>query len=273
MQGNLGFIGAGNMARSLIGGLCARGLEPARVVVSDPDPEQLAAVARKFGVRTTPDNNAAAEDVAVLVLAVKPQSMRAVATALRDTIGRHRPLVVSVAAGIRIQALTRWLNGHDRIVRAMPNGPALLGRGVAGLFAGTGIATTDRQMAEELLNAVGESVWVTREADLDVVTAVSGSGPAYFFLLIELLESAGQELGLPAETARTLAIETAYGAAHMARTRQFSAEELRAQVTSRGGTTAAALAVLEGADLRGIVRRAVAAACRRSAELADEFGT
>lgn len=271
MQGRLGFIGAGNIARSLIGGLCARGFEPSRIVVCDPVPEQLAAVAQ-FGVATNSDNNAAA-GADVLVLAVKPQVMRAVVSEMRATIGRTRPLIVSVAAGIRIGALTAWLDGHDRIVRTMPNRPALSGCGVTGLFAHEGVAEADRRTAGELLEAVGTTVWVAEEEDLDAVTAVSGSGPAYFFLLIEMLESAAQELGLAADAARTLAIETAYGSALMARQREFTPQELRAQVTSRGGTTAAALAVLEGADVRGIVRRAVTAACRRSAELAAEFGS
>lgn len=273
MQGTLGFIGAGNIARSLIGGLIARGFEPSRIQASDPDPAQLEAIARDFGVRTTSDNVTAARDADVLVLAVKPQYLRAAAEGLRDAIRERRPLIVSVAAGIRIDALSNWLNGYDHIVRAMPNRPALMGCGVTGLFANDRVATADRQSAEQLLGAVGTTVWVPREADLDVVTAVSGSGPAYFFLLIEMLEGSARELGLSADSARMLAIETAYGAALMARERRFPPEELRAQVTSRGGTTAAALAVLESADVRGIVRRAVTAACRRSAELAAEFGS
>jgi pyrroline-5-carboxylate reductase len=273
MQGTLGFIGAGNMARGLIGGLCARGLPSARIHVSDPVPEQLAAIARDFGVRTSPDNDTVASDADVLVLAVKPQYMRAVVEGLRSTVSAHRPLIVSVAAGIRIAALTNWFDGYERLVRAMPNRPALLGAGVSALFAGDVVASADRGQAEELLRAVGTTIWVPRESDLDIVTAVSGSGPAYFFLLIELLERAAEELGLSSESARTLAIETAYGASLMARQRQYSPEELRVQVTSRGGTTAAALAVLESADVRGIVRRAVMAACQRSAELAAEFGS
>ncbi len=268
----IGLIGAGNMARSLMGGLCARGYGPAQITVCDPVPEQLSAVARRFGVQTSPDN-AAASQADLLVLAVKPQDMQAVATGIRAAVARHRPLIVSVAAGIPVAALSRWLGGHERVVRTMPNRPALLGAGITGLFAGTAVSEDDRRAADRLLKAVGSTVWVAREADLDAVTAVSGTGPAYFFLLMEMLETAARELGLPAETARTLAIETAYGSALMAREREFTPEELRAQVTSSGGTTEAALAVLEDADVRGIVRRAVTAASRRSAELAGQFGS
>lgn len=264
---SLGFIGAGNMARSLIGGLCARGFERSRIVVCDPVAAQLESVAGQFGVRTSPDNDVAALSD-ILVLAVKPQDLPAVAVSIASAVQRAAPLVVSVAAGIRIAALSRWLDHYQRIVRAMPNRPALLRAGVTGLFAGSAASMDDRRRSEELLQAVGTTVWVSQEEDLDAVTAISGSGPAYFFLFIEALESAARELGLPPEIASTLALETAYGAALMAREREFTPEELRTQVTSRGGTTAAALTVLEEADLRGIVRRAAAAACRRSAELA-----
>ncbi len=269
----IGFIGAGNISRALIGGLAARGFDAQSIEVCDPAPAQREAIARRFGVKTQDDNAAAARRADVLILAVKPQVMREVTTALREAVLERRPLIVSVAAGIRMANLAAWLGGHDRIVRTMPNRPALSGAGVTGLFAPAPLAPSDRRTTEQLFGAVGETVWVAKESDLDTVTAVSGSGPAYFFLLIEMLETSALELGLPADTARTLAIETAYGAAVLARSREFEPRELREQVTSKGGTTAAALAVLEESDVRGIVRRAVTAACTRSAELASEFGS
>jgi len=168
--------------------------------------------------------------------------------------------------------LSSWLGNYDAIVRTMPNRPALLRKGVTVLFATQRVSREQRETAEKLMRAVGATAWVEKEDLLDAVTAVSGSGPAYFFLLMELLEQAARELGLPEDTARLLAVETAYGAAGMARECQDSPETLRSQVTSRGGTTAAALQVLEEADLRGIVSRAVAAACRRAAELAGPVG-
>jgi pyrroline-5-carboxylate reductase len=269
----IGFIGAGNIARALIGGLTARGFNAQHIEVCDPVPVQREAVAQRFSVRQQGDNAAAARRADVLILAVKPQMVREAATALREAVLERQPLVISVAAGIRKADLSGWLGGYSRIVRTMPNRPALIGAGITGLFADQSLAEADRRTAEELLAAVGGTVWVKNESDLDTVTAVSGSGPAYFFLLIEMLEDCARELGLPADAARTLAIETAYGSAVMARSREFEPRELREQVTSRGGTTAAALAVLEAADVRGIVRRAVTAAAARSAELAREFGS
>lgn len=265
----IGFIGAGNMASALVGGLSARGAPD--IVVCDSVATQLAAIARRFAVTTSADSSLAAR-ADIVVLAVKPQDMPAVAREIGPTIVSRRPLVLSVAAGVRLEAISAWLGGHERIVRVMPNRPALIGAGVAGLYTHASLAAADREAAEELLGTVGATVWVPREADLDIVTAVSGSGPAYFFLLIEMLEDAARELGLTDATARTLAIETAHGAALLARAHEGTPAELREQVTSRGGTTAAALAVLEEADVRGIVRRAVAAAARRSAELAAQFG-
>lgn len=268
----IAFIGAGNMARALIGGLIASGAQRSQITVADPLPAALDAVNRQFGVPVAPDNAAATDQAQVVVLAVKPQVMQAVVTALEPQIRARRPLVVSVAAGIPLVAITHWLKGHQRIVRTMPNRPALLGCGVTALFAGSAVSEADRTLAGSLLSTVGAVVWVASEPQLDAVTAVSGGGPAYFFLLIELLEAAAREQGLPAEVARTLSIETAYGAGCLARQREYDAAELRAQVASKGGTTEAALKEFEGADLRGIVSRAVAAATRRSAELADQFG-
>jgi pyrroline-5-carboxylate reductase len=263
-------IGAGNMARALIGGLRTAGFDPRLITVADPTPAQLSQVRAQFGVEITADNALAAANAQLIILAVKPQDMHPVVTNLRSVVVRGAPLVLSVAAGVRIDAIVRWLGGFGRVVRAMPNRPALLGRGVTALFAPPLIGAAERTLLEQMLSAVGAVVWLDHEEQMDAVTAVSGSGPAYFFLLIELLEAAARERGLPAEVARRLSVETAYGAAYMAKEGHDPAQ-LRAQVTSRGGTTEAALAVLENANLRGIVNGAVAAACRRSAELADQY--
>ena len=268
----IAFIGAGNMGRALIGGLTRNGVDPARLVVADPSDEQLQVARSQFGVRVAADNRAAVHDAGVVIVAVKPQVMRDTMSMLADTVAVRRPLVISVAAGIRIQAIATWLNGHERIVRTMPNRPALLGCGVTALFASNRVGGDDRALASTILGSVGPTVWLEREELIDVVTAVSGSGPAYFFRLTELLEQAGRELGLPAEVAHTLSVETAYGAGCMAHQGASDPAELRAQVTSKGGTTEAAFRELEAGDLRGIVTRAVAAAARRSAELAEQFG-
>ncbi len=264
----IALIGAGNMAAALIGGLRASGFDPTRIVASDRVPEQLGKLREKFGVGTFVNNVQAVAGANLVILAVKPQHLAAVATELAPAVAAERPIVLSIAAGIRIESIRSWLGGYASIARAMPNRPALLGKGITGLFASAAIDRPARAAVERVLRAVGEVVWVEREELLDAVTAVSGSGPAYFFLLIELLAEAARELGLSAQAARLLAIETAYGAGCMAHEPGSDPAQLRVEVTSPGGTTAAALAVLENADLRGIVRRAVNAAFRRSAELA-----
>ena len=270
MPHTLCFIGGGNMARSLIGGLIARGRDPKLMVVSDPMQAQLDSLQQQFGVRGTTHNAEAARDADVIVLAVKPQEMRNVTSALVPALER-KPLLISVAAGIRAAEIQRWSGGAP-VVRCMPNSPALQGCGMTGLFAMPGVSGEHRRIAADLLSAVGRTLWVEQEAQMDVVTAVSGSGPAYFFLLIEMLEEAGISLGLPADTSRQLAIETAYGSGRMAQESPESPAVLRQQVTSKGGTTDAALRVLEAENVRAIFASAIAAAARRSAELADEFG-
>lgn len=270
MPHSLCFIGGGNMARSLIGGLIARGRDPKRMIVSDPMQAQLDSLQHQFGVRGTTDNAEAARGADVIVLAVKPQEMRNVTGALVPALAQ-KPLLISIAAGIRAADIQRWSGGAP-VVRCMPNSPALQGCGMTGLFAMPGVSGEHRRMAAELLSAVGRTIWVEQEAQMDVVTAVSGSGPAYFFLLIEMLEEAGIALGLPADASRQLAIETAYGSGRMAQESPESAAVLRQRVTSKGGTTDAALCVLEAENVRAIFASAIAAAARRSAELADEFG-
>ncbi len=273
MTNRIAFVGGGNMATSLVGGLIASGTSPTTIVVADPDAAQRARLERTYGVTTMADAAVAVAGARTVVLAVKPQQMALVARAIAGPVGTAQALVISVAAGIRLQDLARWLGPGIPLIRTMPNRPALIGAGVTALYAGPEVDAASRQAAATILSTCGPTVWVTDEAQLDVVTAVSGSGPAYFFLLIECLESAGIELGLDPETARRLAIETARGAGRMAAEAAETPAELRAQVTSKGGTTAAALEVLEAAGVRGIFAAAVTAAARRSTELAQEFGT
>ncbi|MFO1468007.1 MAG: pyrroline-5-carboxylate reductase [Steroidobacteraceae bacterium] len=268
----LSFIGGGNMAAALIGGLIRRGIAPGRLVASDPSEEQLARLASQFAIRTEHDNASAVRDAEVVVIAVKPQQIRSVCQALAPALN-SRPLVISVAAGIPHAALSRWLGSGIAVVRTMPNRPALNGFGATGLYAPPSVGAAHRALAESIMAAVSATVWVDHESQMDTVTALSGSGPAYFFLFMEALEAAARERGLPAEVAHQLTLATAYGAARMARESGDSLATLREQVTSKGGTTAAALAVLDAQGLRAIVAHAVAAADRRSAELAAEFGT
>lgn len=268
----LAFIGGGNMAAALISGLLRRGLPNERCIVADPSAEQRRCIAEDYGIATTDDNAAAASSADIIVLAVKPQQMRAVALGLAPHLDASRPLLISVAAGIPHAALMRWIGRDIAIVRAMPNRPALNGCGATGLYAPAQVSAAQRALAESVMAAVGATVWVEQESQMDTVTALSGSGPAYFFLFMEALEAAAEQRGLPREIAHRLTLETAFGAAQMARQSPDSLSVLREQVTSKGGTTAAALNVLEAAGLHVIVAQAVAAADQRSAELAAEFG-
>ena len=268
----LAFVGGGNMAAALVGGLTKRGLPGERIVVADPSELQLQRLMRDYGVRSAPDNASAVTGAEVVILAVKPQQMRVVALALSPHLAASKPLVISVAAGIPHAALARWFGAHIAVVRTMPNRPALNGFGATGLYAPPSVGAANRALAESIMAAVSATVWVEHESQMDTVTALSGSGPAYFFLFMEALEAAAHERGLPNEVAHKLTLETAFGAAQMARQSAESLAALREQVTSKGGTTAAAIEVLDAAGLRAIVAHAIAAADRRSAELAAEFG-
>ncbi len=265
------FIGGGHMASALLGGALADGAPRERFVVAEPVAAQRERLQREFGVRVVERSAEAAADADVLVLAVKPQQMGVVAGELAPVIGGRRRLLVSVAAGLRCADLARAFGPLHAIVRAMPNRPALVRAGITALYAGPEVDAAERALAEAILRACGDTVWLTDERQLDAVTAVSGSGPAYFFLVIEALEAAGIDEGLPPEVARRLAIATAHGAGVLARQGPGTPAELRESVTSRGGTTAAALAVLEGGGLRAMFARAIAAATRRSTELGDEL--
>jgi pyrroline-5-carboxylate reductase len=271
MSTTLAFIGGGNMARSLIGGLIARGVSATDIIVADPMPAQREALQSQYSVSVTGDNAVAAKDAQLVMLAVKPQEMRNVTMGIAQQLSREC-LIVSVAAGIKASDIQHWAGGRP-VVRCMPNRPALQGCGMTALFATQDVGADARARAEAVLSAVGATLWVTEEAQMDVVTAVSGSGPAYFFLLIEMLEQAGAQLGLPADVSHRLAVETAYGSGLMAREASESPATLREQVTSKGGTTEAALKHLEAHNVRAIFADAIAAAARRSSELAQQFGT
>lgn len=269
---SIAFIGGGNMARSLIGGLVSDGVPPERIRVADPGAGQRRELAERFGVQTGDDNVRIVEGADVVVLAVKPQVMRQVASVLGPAIGAGT-LVVSIAAGVREGDLRRWLGGDPAIVRVMPNTPALVRSGAAALYANARTSDVQRQAAESILRAGGLAVWVDDEAELDAVTALSGSGPAYFFLVMEAMEQAGVEMGLTAEVARVLTIQTAFGAAKMALEAEEGPAELRARVTSPGGTTERAIAALRDGNLEDLFRRALLAARDRANELGDLLGS
>ncbi len=267
----LAFVGGGNMARAIIGGLIAKGVNRADVVAVEPDASARLRLLSEFGVKSLEKGDADLKSAEVVVFAVKPQQMREAARAVAPHLGD--PLVVTIAAGIRLESLARWLGGgRKRLVRAMPNTPALVHAGVTGLHAASGVSDADRQAAEGLMGAVGAVVWFERESDLDAVTAVSGSGPAYVFYAIEALETAARNLGLAEGASRSLALWTFVGAAKLAIDRGEDPAKLRAEVTSRGGTTERALEVLEGARVKERFVEAVAAACERSRELGEAMG-
>ena len=269
MSQSICFIGAGNMASSLIGGLLANGHEAATITACDINSAQLAQLQQRFGINTSSDNLASAQTADVVMLAIKPQLMREVCNALSKLPDNPEQLFVSIAAGVPADAIERWLGGERAIVRCMPNTPALLQLGASGLASNIRVNDRQRELAEQIMQAVGISIWVEKESDLDAVTAISGSGPAYFFYFIELLEAAAVELGLPAETAAQLARQTALGAATMAQGQNVV--ELRNQVTSKKGTTEQAILSFQRDRLDQLVLNATTAARRRSLELAHEL--
>ncbi|GIZ12588.1 pyrroline-5-carboxylate reductase [Pseudomonas sp. NCCP-436] len=266
----IAFIGAGNMAASLIGGLRAQGVPADSIRASEPSSEQRSRLEQNHGIATFADNTEAIRGADLIVLAVKPQVMKAVCLDLAPHLSTDQ-LIVSIAAGISCASLEEWL-GPRPVVRCMPNTPALLRQGVSGLFANARVSAAQKAQAEQLLSAVGLALWLDEEIQLDAVTAVSGSGPAYFFLLIEAMTSAGEQLGLPRETAARLSIQTALGAARMASESDVDATELRRRVTSPNGTTEAAIRTFQAGGFEALVQQALDAAARRSAELAEQLG-
>ncbi len=269
----IAFIGAGNMAASLIGGLRAQGIPAASICASDPGADKRDELSATHGVETFADNGQALAGADVIVLAVKPQVMQAVCRDLVSHLDSNQ-LIVSIAAGINCASLQAWLGEQTprAIVRCMPNTPSLLRQGVSGLYANAQVNDAQRQQAEQLLSAVGLALWLDKEELIDAVTAVSGSGPAYFFLLIEAMTAAGEELGLPRATAAQLTMHTALGAARMACESDVEAAELRRRVTSPNGTTEAAIQAFQASGFETLVQQAMNAAARRSAELAEQLG-
>lgn len=266
----LAFIGGGNMAASLVGGLIQKGYDPTLITVSDPLAENQQRLSEQFGISTTADNQLAAASADVVVLAVKPQIMKQVAQGLAPALP-HKPVVISIAAGIPVDALQTWLGADTPIIRCMPNTPALLQLGASGLYATALVSTDQKQLAETVLSAVGIVQWVAKEADIDAVTAVSGSGPAYYFLVMEIMEKIGTELGLCAETARQLTLQTALGAARMAIESDVDTAELRRRVTSPAGTTERAIQSFEANQLEDIFRQAMQDCVARAEEMAKEM--
>ncbi|MEP7183518.1 MAG: pyrroline-5-carboxylate reductase [Betaproteobacteria bacterium] len=268
------FIGGGNMATALIGGMVARGRAPASFRVVEPYVEQRAKLAARFpGIAVLAECSAAAVAGADLVVfAVKPQQMREAAAALAAHLPESSTVVLSIAAGIRLADLARWLGGHARLVRAMPNTPTLVGKGISGVFARAEVDAGGRALAAAVLEAGGEVLWVADEAMLDAVTGVSGSGPAYVFYFLEALEAAARELGFTADDARRLAYATFDGAIALAQASPEPPATLRAQVTSKGGTTERALAAMEGDAVKAKIVVAVKAAADRARELGDQLG-
>lgn len=267
---NICFLGGGNMAAALIGGMLAKNFVADDIGVVELRAEGREALEQRFGVRTHAALDDDALDCDMMLLAVKPQQMRDALTPARGKLDRQ--VLVSIAAGLRLADISRWLNGHDRLVRCMPNTPALIGAGVTGLYASPAVSANEREAVGRVLGAVGRTVWIDNEAQMDAVTAISGSGPAYVFHFIEALEAAGAQLGFDAATAHELAIGTVLGAAQLAAQSDDAPAVLRERVTSKGGTTAAALAQMSKDDLIGLVARAVTAAEARGKTLGDELG-
>ena len=271
----IAFIGAGNMAASLIGGLRAQGVDASAIRASDRGAEQREKISAEYGIATFASNAEAIAGADLIVLSVKPQVMKEVCLDLAAHIGANQ-LIVSIAAGIDCASLERWLatpqNAAPAVVRCMPNTPALLRQGVSGLYANAQVSSAQRQQAEQLLGAVGLALWLEQESLIDAVTAVSGSGPAYFFLLIEAMTAAGEKLGLPREIAAQLSSHTAIGAARMATESAVDAGELRRRVTSPAGTTEAAIKTFQAEGFEALVEKALTAAANRSAQLAEQLG-
>jgi len=267
---NITFIGGGNMASAIIGGLLQRNWECNQLRVVEIIPAAREILEQTYRVQTFAGINAESMQADCVVLAIKPQQMREAAAQLAPLVGGA--LVITIAAGIRGADLSRWLDNHQRIVRIMPNTPALVLAGISGLYALPGVTAQDRECAASIMNAVGETVWVAREEDIDTVPAVSGSGPAYVFYFIEALEQAARELGMSAEAARQLAVSTFSGASKLAAQSAEDVTTLRTRVTSKGGTTERAIASMENDKIKNAIIHAVKAAAARSRELGDELG-
>ncbi|MBO6751614.1 MAG: pyrroline-5-carboxylate reductase [Spongiibacter sp.] len=267
----IGFIGGGNMAASIIGGLLTSGVDARQLRAGDPSQESLDRLASLGPITTSQDNLDIIPGCDVLVMAVKPQLMKVVCAGIADTVQASKPLIISIAAGVTSDSLNQWLGGNLAIVRCMPNTPALLRCGATGLFANTAVSEIQRQQAQQILDAVGLALWVEQESELDAVTAVSGSGPAYFFLMMEAMQASGETLGLSPDVAKQLSQQTALGAARMALESDVDVAELRRRVTSPKGTTERAITIFEEGGFRALVQQALQGAADRADELGREL--
>lgn len=266
-------LGGGNMGRALIGGLLRRGVHPAQIAVGESNPNARAAVLQDFSIEASADNPTAVAEASFVVVALKPQDASSALLPLAPQMQRNRAIVLSFAAGIRTVALQQWCGPGVPVVRAMPNRPALVGAGATALFANASVTGSERERAVSVMQAVGDVVWVASEDDMDVVTALSGTGPAYFFFMAEMMIQAAVKMGLEPEAARQLAISTLYGAGRLVRESDGDVVRLRAEVTSKKGTTEAAMRVLEREEMRRIMTLAIEAAAQRSRELSEQFGS
>lgn len=271
MHKTIGFIGGGNMARSLIGGLLQDGYDPLKIRVCDPSPEQRQRLNQTFDIQISADAAGMLPGCDCVVLAVKPQVLRTAIEPVRKQLAGLKPLIISIAAGIRVDSIRRWLESDLAIVRCMPNTPALIQAGATGLYANAAVTESQRDFAESVLRAVGLTLWVEEESRIDAVTAVSGSGPAYIFLVIEAMQAAAESLGLTREQSRLLCLQTVFGAAKMALEDTEPVSRLREQVTSKGGTTEKALEVLQQGGLVDLFRKAIGAARERAEALAVQL--
>ncbi|WP_256080611.1 pyrroline-5-carboxylate reductase [Massilia sp. YIM B04103] len=274
----IAFIGGGNMAAALIAGLAGKLAPGGNIHVVDPNPAALDKLFTAHGVSAATELDERVPAAEVIVLAVKPQSMREVASQLKPLLelaqeAGRQPLLLSIAAGIRSADLARWLGGYAAIVRTMPNTPALIGQGVTGMVAASGVTAQQRDAADHIMRAVGATVWVDKEELIDPVTAVSGSGPAYVFYFIEAMQAAAEELGLTAAQGRELALATFAGAAQLALQSDEPVSVLRERVTSKGGTTYAALSSMEQSGVKAAIGAAMRAAAARGKQLGEELGT
>jgi pyrroline-5-carboxylate reductase len=267
----IAFIGAGNMSSAIIGGLVAKGFNPKHIIATATRQASLDKVATIASVNTTLDNHHAIAQADVVVLGVKPQVMKSVCQELAPTIQAHKPLVISLAAGLKIESFEQWLGEGLAIVRCMPNTPSLVQCGASGLFGNEAVSREQKNIATDMMAAVGITLWVNEESGIDAVTAVSGSGPAYYFLVMEAMQAAGEKLGLPAEVAKQLTLQTALGAATMASQSDLDAAELRHRVTSPGGTTEQAILSLQADGLERMFEKAMTACKNRAIGMAKEM--
>lgn len=272
MSQKITFIGGGNMATSLIAGLISNHYSAADISVAEPDQKKCEQLQQLYGVNTYTDNQQAIARAHIVVLATKPQVMQSVCKDLASSVQDDQPLVISIAAGLLGKDISRWLGDNISLVRCMPNTPSLLNQGATGLFANSNVNAEQKQQADQILATAGVNVWVDNESQLDAVTAVSGSGPAYYFLFIEAMQKAGEKLGLNHQQSKTLSLQTALGAARMAIESDEDAATLRARVTSKGGTTEQAIKTFEANQLEDIVMQAMQAANDKAIELADILG-